>query len=181
MTHKNSLYLERKKYFLLIIIVLVGSVNYGITGITNINLINKLEIIHSFLPTMIYLLIGLSAIFLISSKKTFLPYIGDSTHPCDKIKDHIPNNYTDEYKLKVPPNVLVIYWGNDIDNLELKNDLEIWNSFKNYSNTGAIRANEYGNVILKLKQIKNRKKKYIYYKYFDNVGFLSSLKKIYVK
>ena len=36
-------------------------------------------------------------------------------------------------------------------------------------------------LLRKQKEGTVEKKKYIYYKYFDNVGFLSSLKKIYVK
>ena len=37
-SHRNNLYLEKKQYLLLIFIVLLGSFNYGILGITNINL-----------------------------------------------------------------------------------------------------------------------------------------------
>ena len=159
MSHRNYLYVKNKQYLLLIFIVLLGSFNYGILGI--------------------YLTIALSAIYLLSSRQFMAPYMDNKLHPCDNIKDHIPNNINFSYKLKVPPNVLVIYWSNEYDNLILNKDLEPWNSFKNHLNAGVLRSNEYGNVVLKLN--KKKTNNIIYYKYYNNIGFLSSLKRIYVK
>jgi|SaaInlStandDraft_6_1057023.scaffolds.fasta_scaffold113003_2 uncharacterized membrane protein YuzA (DUF378 family) len=178
-SHRNNLYLEKKQYLLLIFIVLLGSFNYGILGITNINLINKLDILNPYISTIIYIIIALSGIYLLSSKKFMSPYVDNTSHPCDVIKDHIPNNSNFSYRLKVPPNVLVIYWSNESDNLILNKDLEPWNSFKNHLNAGVLRSNEYGNVELKLN--KKKENHNIYYRYYSPIGFLSSLKKIYVK
>jgi len=179
MSHRNYLYVKNKQYLLLIFIVLLGSFNYGILGMTNINLINKLDIFSPYMSTFIYLTIALSAIYLLSSRQFMAPYMDNKLHPCDNIKDHIPNNINFSYKLKVPPNVLVIYWSNEYDNLILNKDLEPWNSFKNHLNAGVLRSNEYGNVVLKLN--KKKTNNIIYYKYYNNIGFLSSLKRIYVK
>ena len=178
MSHKNYLYLEKKQYLVLILIILLGSFNYGIFGITDINLINKFSVFSSYIPKMIYIIIALSGLYLLSSKKFLVPYI-DNSNPYDKIKDHIPNNTNFNYKVNVPPNVLVIYWSDDPENLCLNNDLEPWNSFKNHLNSGILRSNEYGDITLKLN--KKKSNKIVYYKYYDNMGFLSSLKRIYVK
>ena len=43
----------------------------------------------------------------------------NSLHPCDNVKDHVPNNYTEKYKLIVPPYSVVIYWSNEKNNLIL--------------------------------------------------------------
>ena len=178
MSHKNYLYLENKKYLFFILIVLFGSFNYGILAVSDINLINKLDNIHFYIPKIVYIIIALCGLYLLCSNKFISPYLKYSC-PYDIIKDHIPDNTNYNVKVIVPANVLVIYWSDDKKNIALNNDKEPWDSFKNYINSGILRSNEYGNVNLKIK--KSKSNKIIYYKYYNNLGFLSSLKRIYVK
>ena len=178
MSHKNYLYLENKKYLFFILIVLIGSFNYGIFAISDINLINKLENINLYMPKIVYMIITMCGLYLLSSNKFISPYLNYSC-PYDVLKNHIPDNTNYNIKVNVPPNVLVIYWSDDKNNIALNNENEPWDSFKNYNNSGILRSNEYGNVNLKIN--KSKSNKMIYYKYYNNLGFLSSLKRIYVK
>lgn len=180
MSHRNDLLLEKKQYFILMLIVLISAINYGFIGFFNFDLIKQLEKINLLVPKIIHIIISLCGIYLLLNPKTYMPYMTNTLHPCDTITDHVPNNYSEKYKLKVPPNSLVIYWSNEKDNYLLNNHPEPWHEFKNYPNTGILRANEYGIVNLKFQSIKKRNKTFIFYKYYEPTGLLSHLKKLYI-
>ena len=180
MSHRNDLLLEKKQYFILVIIILISALNYGFIGLFNFDIINYFGKINSFIPKVIYIIIAISSIYLLLNPKTYFPYMTNSLHPCDNVKDHVPNNYTEKYKLNVPPNSVVIYWSNEKNNFLLNDHPEPWNEFKNYNNAGILRANEYGLVNLKFQSIKKRNKTFIFYKYYEPTGLLSHLKKLYI-
>jgi uncharacterized membrane protein YuzA (DUF378 family) len=184
----DELYLEKKINIIIISIILIGALNYGIIGMTNTNLIKKLDDISGVkLSIIIYLIIGLSALYLLFSRDTYLPFLGDTVYPCGSLEMKIPDNATETQVIKVPPNSIVVYWGSEPKNEELNTIQNVWNAYQNYENTGVTQADENGNAILKFRKpqsyiVPNKRiiKPHVHYRYCKNPGMLSQVETVYM-
>lgn len=107
---------KRKMRILAKILVLIGALNWGLTAF-NFNIVEKLDdMIGKFtkkrkiFSTFIYIVIALSALYLVFDKETYLPFLGEAAFPCDSLKEFTPENATREILVKTTPNRKVVYW-----------------------------------------------------------------------
>tara|TARA_B100001094_G_C18166286_1_gene792256 strand:- start:300 stop:863 length:564 start_codon:yes stop_codon:yes gene_type:complete len=133
----------------LIIIVLIGSINYCILALFNYNLIEKISNFfgNNIIYKIIYILIGLSAILLFK-RDTFLPFLGHTVYPCNSLKEIIPSNSNTKVKIKTTPNSKIIYWASESNN-NIINHPSI--AYGKYTNTGIVISDKFGNATLKFR------------------------------
>jgi uncharacterized membrane protein YuzA (DUF378 family) len=182
----KSTYAKKKIYFWTIFIILIGGLNYGFIGSFNIDLIKYgTNIFHPLTYKIIYIVIGICSVILLRDRDTYLPFLGDSVHPCGTLSEHIPNNYSLEINVRVQPNSYVVYWAAEPESDKLANNPDPLNAYHKYENSGVVKADNDGNAILKIRKPQSYDisnvgktvtlKPHIHYRYCKNPGMLSKI------
>jgi len=177
---------EKKIQMILIISVLLFCVNYGVFGISKINILetitNKIgygDIIMRF----IFIVIGISAIFLITKTKIYLPFLGDTVIPTSILQNRIPDNYNKEITINTKPNTKIIYWAAEQNN---EKDIKYPDTaYLDYDNYGITTSDNNGMATLKVRNPQQYKipsgrilDKHIHCRYVKYPGMLSKIETI---
>ena len=176
-------------YYAAMIFVLLGSLNWGLIGAFNFNIVKGTKTFKNF----IYILIGISSILLAINRNTYLPFLGETVYPCYALKDKIPANLLTEnsttVKVNVPPFAKVVYWAADPENETMKVAKDPWVAYAYYENSGISTADKNGIALLLLNkpieyEVGNiyRKKlnRHVHYRYCSSPGMLSEVKTAYI-
>ena len=177
-------------YRLLISLVLIGSINWGLVGLFNFDLVNSFGSLFgynagNYISTFIYLLVATSAILLMIQRDTFLPFLGHTVMP-KPMSEYTPsgNNIITKRIENLPPNVKVIYWA------ALPSDKIVDNpkdAYGEYTNQGITTSDANGVAILKVQKPTSYKvpfinspfnttlESHIHYRYWESPGMASSL------
>lgn len=174
-------------YFFAMILVIIGALNWGAKGAFNMNLVEM------FVPmqyqNIIYVLVGVSALYLMMDRNTYLPFLNDTVLPCYNLEEHVPEKFDTLGEVKVPRNVKVIYWAAlPDDGKGLKGPEEAYGDF---SNSGIVVSDENGDAVLKVMkpQPYNVKKfglfnyklePHIHYRFCRANGMMSEVKTYYL-
>lgn len=131
-------------------LLIIGGLNWLLVGIFDFNLVYAL-FGKSFFASLIYILVGVSAVAIMCDRDTYLPFLGPMVAPCSVLENRDPPGATREVKVVVEPNVKVIYWAAE----PASNKLEKINSWKqaylDYQNAGVATSNGEGVAILKIR------------------------------
>ena len=171
-------------------VVLAGALNLGIVGVFDINLIQKLDQLTDKIKIskVVYIFIGLAALFFITKRDVYLPFLGDAVYPCDSLKEYFPSDFTEQAKIIVPPNTVVVYWATDSKTNDTgDNEISSLTAYNKYENSGVVRSDEKGEAILKFRKPqgytvpRNKKlKPHVHYRYCKYSGLLSEVNTIEV-
>jgi uncharacterized membrane protein YuzA (DUF378 family) len=179
-----NLYSEKKIYVILMFLVLAGALNFGIIGTSGINLIEKLDQLTNKIQIskIVYIIIGLAALFLITKRDVYLPFLGDAVYPCDSLQEHIPNDHTEKTKVKVPPYAVVVYWAAEPETETLAHESNPLMAYQKYQNSGVVKADKTGEAILKFRKPRSyvvpggkKLKSHVHYRYCKYPGMLSQV------
>jgi len=179
-----NLYGEKKIYVILMFFVLIGALNLGIIGIFDLNLIEMLDpfVNKIKISKIVYIIIGLASLFLITNRNVYLPFLGDTVYPCNSLEEHIPANYTEQTQVNVPPYAIVVYWASEPETETLTYASNPLEAYKNYKNSGVVKADKNGIAILKFRKpqsymVPSGKKldPHVHYRYCKYPGMLSQV------
>lgn len=179
--------------FIILLIVLIGSINYGSIAFGY----NLIEIIHlklnellkmeTFSDKIIYSIIVLSAIILSFDKTVWLPFLGETVLPSGAfIPTMIKQDFDLSIPVKVKPNTRVAYWSSlPQKNEEIIPDVE--DAYADYSNSGVVISDNEGNANLLILEGTSYRvpsgsiiKKHIHYRELDQqYGFLGEVKTVF--
>jgi len=133
---------------ILIFLALIGSLNWGLIGAFKLNIVEK---VFSTYSNLVYIIVGISAILLITDRNIYLPFLGESVYPCALLKDKVPSNANVEVLIKVPPFAKVVYWAAEPENEELDDLPNPMVAYHNYENSGVVTADKKGLAVLKVR------------------------------
>lgn len=136
----------RKKMFKFVMVLLiVGALNYLSIALFKINFIQKITRKEK-IAEIVYLIIGLSALYIMFDRDTYLPFLGRAVFPCDVLPLTMPKDSTLSLIIKVKPNSKVVYWAaNPSKTGELTN---YKGAYGEYENSGVAKSNCEGIVRL---------------------------------
>jgi uncharacterized membrane protein YuzA (DUF378 family) len=181
-------------YMIFAFVVIVGSLNWLSIGLINTNLVDKLSTYLSIpmLSRIIYIIVGIAALFLMFNRNFYLPFLGKSVVPCSfLIPDKVPDNADISVQVTVKPNSKVIYWASETDaNKELVKD-DPWSAYTKFENAGVVTSDSTGKAILKVRNPTKYKvpglvmnktlDKHIHYRVCgDNYSMLSQVETTYI-
>lgn len=171
----------------LMLLVLVGALNWGLVGSVNFNLV---EWLAAFLParngamlvTGVYLLVGISALFLVLDRNVYLPFLGEAVFPCASLEPRTPKDADRKVNVTVPANAKIIYWASDAQEGTTPPVEDPWKAYGTYSNYGVTVADENGNAELNVRNPVSYKvpsgkllKEHVHYRYCIGNGMLSDV------
>ena len=138
----------RKKLFMFVMaFLIVGALNYLSIALFKINFIQKITRKEK-IAEIVYLIIGLSTLYIMFDRDTYLPFLGRAVFPCDVLVQSMPKDATIALTLKVKPNAKVVYWAaNPSKTGELTN---YKGAYGEYENSGVSKSNSEGIVKLNI-------------------------------
>lgn len=175
----------RKKMFMFVMVLLiVGALNYLSIALFKINFIQKITIKEK-IAEIVYLIIGLSALYIMCDRDTYLPFLGRTVFPCDILVESMPKDATITLTLRVKPNSKVIYWtSNPSKTGELTN---YKGAYGEYENSGVSKSNSEGIVKLNIMEpqpyyvpYKGVLPRHVHYRVCCSDGMIGSVRTVYL-
>jgi uncharacterized membrane protein YuzA (DUF378 family) len=184
----EMLYLSKKIYMVAIILVLIGSLNWGLIGLFDLNIVKSLFRLIRLrtLERFVYVIVGLAGVMLMFSRDTYLPFLGDCVFPCPTLENKTPAHasVSRTFKIKNGANKKVVYWASEPSQSVFDNP---WDAYGDYSNFGVTVADNHGNVEVKVREPSEYKvpsgkqlKRHIHYRYCKAPGMLSSVHTVFI-
>ena len=178
----KSLYIDIYSKKLLIL----GSLNFLIMGLFNVNLIKLIgDKISNILTFLIYILIGAAGLYHFNRRDFYLSFLDKSVYPCGSLMEKKPNEANMKKKIKTKPNINIIYWASEYNDTIFEDPYLAYNK---YSNTGVVKSDSDGNAVLEFRKPQGYKvpyknkilKPHIHYRECFYDGMVDSVKTIFL-
>lgn len=147
----SETYIKKLLFKTAMILLIIGGLNWLLVGVFDFNLVYAI-FGKNTVATLIYILVGISAIAIMFDRDTYLPFLGPMVAPCSVLENREPPGATKEIKVIVKPNVKVIYWAAEPASDNLKNINSWKQAYLNYDNAGVATSNGEGIAILKIRE-----------------------------
>jgi len=183
-------YWKTKMNHIVIIIVLIGSLNWGMTALGyNLvdiikNLLNNAFKMETYIDKIIYFLVALAAIKLSMNRDLWLPFLGESVLPGSLVplKKVVGDTIIE---IKVKPNTRVAYWASlpqETNKIPLVHE-----AYGDFKNAGVVLSNNDGIALLIVNKGTNyivptgrEIKRHVHYRELDQVyGMMGTLQTVY--
>jgi uncharacterized membrane protein YuzA (DUF378 family) len=139
-------YVMAKIHMVLIGLVLVGGINW-LTTAFGYNFVDKLccalsDLFHVDFPfdKVIYVLVGLAALFLAFQRSTWLPFLGKSVLPSNIIPLSVPKHTDTIVTIKTKPNSKIAYWAAN----PMGVNPDVVSAYGDFSNSGVVMSDNMG-------------------------------------
>lgn len=139
--------LDIKLYLLAMLLIIIGGLNWGSIALFGKNLVeelNNLTFNNEWFNKFIYILIAVSAIYLLFKKHTFLPFLGPTVLPTNNMKFN--HTYSDlSIRVDAADASGVVYWAAKPSNVPMNNPSD---AYDNYLNSGYVPVDSDGKATL---------------------------------
>jgi uncharacterized membrane protein YuzA (DUF378 family) len=183
----QRLYLKKNFEMFTLFLVVVGAFNWGLVGAFDFNLVSWIaKYTFASLENIVYVLVGLSALFNILSRNFYLPFLGDTVFPCESMVTKVPVNADTQVKVETTPNTNIIYWAAETHKEVMDNP---WVAYAENSNAGVVRSDINGVATLKFRKPASYKvgmtglrtlSPHVHYRVCSYPGMLSEIKTIFL-
>jgi uncharacterized membrane protein YuzA (DUF378 family) len=168
-----------------IVLLIIGSLNWGLVGGFRVNLVERILGKGSILARLIYILVGIAALFLAFNRDTYLPFLGESVFPCSVLPDQIPAGATRSIQVNVQPGAKVVYWASEPSD---GSSIPTYKgAYREYQNAGVTTADATGVATLKVREpqpytvpFKGRLDSHIHFRVCGPTGFIGRIKTIFL-
>jgi uncharacterized membrane protein YuzA (DUF378 family) len=172
-------------HILAISFVLIGAINWLVIGLGYSNVVTRLVSQNS--ARIVYIIIGLSGLYFIFNRDTFLPFLGHMAFPGYALKVSTPENANLKVKVRAHKDAIkIVYWGANPDEPGdhiIKNPIK---AYKDSDNVGVVDVGNDGTATLyficpqQYKVGRHVLSKHIHYRsVFDN-GMMSPVETVYI-
>ena len=181
----SPLYLSKLAYKGAILLIVIGALNWLMIGVMNINILERL--VGPRISTGLYLLVGLSALYVMFDRDTYLPFLGPTLVPCSVLQVREPPGATKEVKVVIEPHTKIMYWAAEPASDGLKNVKSWMDAYQKYDNAGVAVSNGDGVVIMKVRDPQSYKvpfmgkiESHIHYRVCGDSGFMGRVSTTYL-
>ncbi len=178
------MYLEKFIHKIAVAFLVLAAAIWGLIGTTKVNLIERF-LGKTIFARSIYILMGLSALFLAFSRDTYLPFLGEAVFPCNILQNQTPSGATRSVTVRVKPNTKIVFWASEpSDGLGTKN-FEI--AYGSYRNSGVTTSDHNGDAVLMVRQPQpytvptGYLKTHVHYRECSPNGFIGPVKTKFIK
>ena len=182
----SETYVRKLLFKSAMVLLIIGGLNWLLFGLFDVNLVSGI-FGQSFMATLIYILVGISAVAIMFDRDTYLPFLGPMVAPCSVLENRDPPGATREVKVNVEPNVKVIYWAAEpaSENLEKLNSWK--QAYLDYQNAGVATSNGEGVAVLKVRDpqayrvpLKGRLSPHVHYRVCGEAGWMGKITTVFL-
>jgi uncharacterized membrane protein YuzA (DUF378 family) len=182
----DQTYVKKLLFQIATVLLIIGGLNWLSFGLFDVNLVKEV-FGNGFLATLIYVLVGVSALAIMFDRDTYLPFLGPMVAPCSVLEDRSPPGATKSIKVIVSPTTKILYWAAEPDTDKLKT-LKTWkNAYLNYDNAGVTTSNADGIAILKVRDpqsykvpFKGQLNPHVHYRVCGEAGWMGRINTTFV-
>lgn len=165
-------------------LIVVGALNWGLVGFFEFNLVEYIsdKMPFEYLDTVVYCLVGISALFYFFARDFYLPFLGRAAFPCGSLTAKVPDNADTNVTVRVEPHTNVIYWA--AEEGDVKKDPIL--AYGSYTNAGVAKADQNGDAVLRVRtpsayRVPGKNlKPHVHYRTCDSDGMLGRVSTVYV-
>jgi hypothetical protein len=177
-------YVKKLLYQIAMVFLVIGGLNWLCVGLMDTNAVSELV---GNASSAVYILVGISALFVMFDRDTYLPFLGPMVAPCSVLQNREPPGATKEVKVIVSPNTKILYWAAEPANEKLKTISSWKDAYLNYENAGVVTANNEGVAILKVREpqaykvpFKGRLEPHVHYRVCGESGFMERVHTVFL-
>lgn len=182
----SETYVKKLLFKVAMVLLIIGGLNWLLFGLFDVNLVSGI-FGKSFLATLIYVLVGVSALTIMFDRDTYLPFLGPMVAPCSVLDNRDPPGATREVKVVVEPNVKVIYWAAEPASAKLEK-LNSWKqAYLEYQNAGVATSNGEGIAVLKIREpqgykvpFKGELSPHVHYRVCGEAGWMGRINTVFL-
>jgi len=174
--------------YVTLLFIVVGALNWGLVGAFKFNAVEWVaKYTFAALATIIYILVGLSAIIHLFSRDYYLPFLGDSVFPCGTLAEKVPEKADTSVTINTLPNVNVIYWAAEPNAEVVSNPTQ---AYSKLANNGVTTSDANGVATLKFRKPaayqvhkigNNTLKPHVHYRTCKSNGMMSRVETVFLK
>ena len=183
----DPVFIKNKAFAFAILILIIGGINVSYSAFYKTDLVTQVVGKKSILPTLLYILMGISALCIGFSRDTYLPFLGPSVIPCSVLSPIVPDDADFEVNIQTNPGNKVLYWASEPKNDDLHKINDWKQAYLQYKNAGVAIANEQGVAILQVRKpqsytlpIKGELQPHIHYRICRDDGFIGRVETVEV-
>lgn len=142
--------MNKTLYIVMITLVLVGGVNWGFIGVFKLDAVQS--IVGKSGARVIFVAVGLAALWLIVQRDTYLPFLGETVLPCSAIQVHVPDHADTEVQLhELKPGAKILYWATEPATQGLAT-IQTWQqAYLDFANAGVAVVDSGGHAVLRIR------------------------------
>ena len=140
----KSLYWKKVLDMVTLIFLLLGGIILGIKGTFDYDIFGRLKMVGM----VVYIIIGLSALYNLFSRDYYLPFLGDAAHPCGFLTEKTPDGANTQAIIVTRPNTSVLYWASESNDQIVENP---WLAYGSNKNAGVTTSDAQGKAVLKVR------------------------------
>lgn len=143
---------QRAFFFKLsMVLLIVGGLNWLMVGLLDVDVVEAV-FGRGMVSTLIYVLVGMSAVAIMFNRDTYLPFLGKTLAPCAAFVDRVPAGATRDVVVRVEPFAKVLYWASEPSTAGLEKIVSWKEAYGRYENAGVATADANGLVVLKVRE-----------------------------
>ena len=144
-------YAAKWVHIVAVALLVVGGFVWGILGLTGFNLVRFL--VGRRLATLVYILVGIAAIYLATQMAFYLPFLGETVMPCSILSDRSPEHADTEVSLHGQrPGAKILFWAAEPATVGLAT-IKTWKqAYLEYSNAGVTTVDAGGHALLRIRK-----------------------------
>ena len=182
----NQTYIKTLLFKMAMILIIVGGINWLLFGVFDLNLVS-VNFGECVVSTLIYTLIGISALAIMFDRDTYLPFLGPMVAPCSVLQDRSPPGATKEVKVIVNPRAKVLYWAAEPKNTKIE-QIQSWKeAYLQYDNAGVATSDGEGVAVLKVRDPQSYKvpfkgtlRSHVHYRVCGEAGWMGRIQTVFL-
>lgn len=182
----NNTYMKKLLFKYAMIFLIVGGINWLLVGLFDLNLVTSV-FGDGVISTIIYIIVGLSAIAIMFDRNTYLPFLGPMVAPCSVLQNRVPPGATREVNVVVKPYSKVLYWASEPSTANLEKINSWKQAYLNYDNAGVVTSDANGKAILKIREpqayrvpIRGNLKPHVHFRVCGDAGWMDRIQTIFL-
>ena len=186
MVKKN--YITKKLYGVAILTLVFAGLNWGSVVIFKTDAISSLFGKDSAISKFIFVFVAACAIFVGSSRDSYLPFLGETVLPCSVLQERIPDRAEVKVRIVAPVGHKVIYWAAEPTATEQKMFTTWQDAYGDFNNVGVAIADAEGSALLQVRRPQSywvppgrRLAPHIHYRICGQDGILGPVRSLFIE
>jgi uncharacterized membrane protein YuzA (DUF378 family) len=149
-TTPMNMMINKKLYMIIVVIVIIGGLNWLLVGTTGIDAVKSL--LGRRIASIVFIIVGVATLLLALRRDVYLPFLGQTLFPAEAISLKTPQGANETVTLRTKPGARVVYWASEPDTHNDGKTINTWDqAYTTYENSGVVKADDQGTVLLRIR------------------------------
>jgi uncharacterized membrane protein YuzA (DUF378 family) len=184
----NRDYMKKKIYGAAILVLVLAGLNWGFVAIFKGDAISSLFGKDSLFSRIFFIIVAACAVYVGSSRDSYLPFLGQTVLPCSVLQEKIPDKAELKVRIIAPAGHKVLYWASEPDS-DAKHTLKNWQeAYEGFENAGVAIAESDGSALLQVRRPQaywtmpgNRLEPHVHYRICGNNGMMGPVRSLFIE